>query len=467
MIIFQSILKLYGVLITGSLSFLSETVDTLTDIVFVSIMLYSLHQSQKPADYEHMYGHSKLDSVGAMVQGIILVILYIILIGNAVLTFLRGDYVISNPEAGLQILIISFLANLIFSRILIWQAKRRKSLALEIQGLNLFQDSMRAIIVIISFVFMLYGIYFLDIFFSIAISIWVIRGAIKLTKEGVNELSDINPVNNLVLEEIRRNIFNLEHVNGVEDIKIRAFGRKLFLETHLSVEDHISVSHAHEITKAIRRMGKRFFPIYNVESIVEMNPLIGEKSIGESIINLIYSMKTEFHDILDIKDLNVFRMKDNYFLSQIIVVSENLTLNEAHGLCTAFEEDLQKQASNLSRIITHIESQKVTKLLARDQIECASLDEETANNIKQEVISVLKSHPKVKGYHGFEFWTAINFCVLELHVFFDGSLNISTVHQYIEELEQKIRDKLKIDNLHDIVLHSEPIEPQEDAIIFK
>jgi len=59
-ILFQSILKVLGVVVTGSLSFLSETVDTLTDIFFVSLTLYSLYNSQKPPDFQHMYGHSKL-----------------------------------------------------------------------------------------------------------------------------------------------------------------------------------------------------------------------------------------------------------------------------------------------------------------------------------------------------------------------------------------------------------------------
>ncbi len=36
-ILIQSSLKLIGVIITGSLSFLSETVDTLTDIFFISL----------------------------------------------------------------------------------------------------------------------------------------------------------------------------------------------------------------------------------------------------------------------------------------------------------------------------------------------------------------------------------------------------------------------------------------------
>ena len=82
-------------------------------------------------------------------------------------------------------------------------------------------------------------------------SIWIIITAFKLAKRGADDLTDINPVDSMVLEDIRIKIFNLEHVNGVEDLKIRASGRQLFLEAHLSVEDHISVIHAHEITKAI------------------------------------------------------------------------------------------------------------------------------------------------------------------------------------------------------------------------
>ena len=202
-IIVQSFLKLYGVITTGSLSFLSETVDTLTDFVFVSITLLALSRSQKPPDMEHMYGHSKIDSVGAMTQGIILMILYSILIGNAILTLNKGGYTVENPEIGLLILIISFSINIIFSRILIRKGKNKKSLTLQIQGLNLFQDSMRAILVIISFVFILFKLTILDIFFSIILSIWIIIGAFKLTKRGINELSDTNPVNIMVIEELK------------------------------------------------------------------------------------------------------------------------------------------------------------------------------------------------------------------------------------------------------------------------
>ncbi|MHA2131423.1 MAG: cation diffusion facilitator family transporter, partial [Promethearchaeota archaeon] len=357
-ILFQSSLKLVGVLITGSLSFLSETVDTLTDILFVSITLYSLYHSQKPADYEHMYGHSKIDSISGLIQGIILMNIYILLLYNAVQTIISRRFDVVNPEIGLILLLVSFLVNLFFSRILISKGRQQKSLTMEMQGLNLFQDSLRAIIVFLSFIFAYFDIIFLDPILSIVLSVWIIIGAIKLARGGVQELTDTNPVSSLIIEELRQEIFALEHVVGVHTLKVRVSGKTLFLEVHLSVEDHISIVHANEITKSIRTMSNRVFPLYSVECIIEMDPMASEKSIGEGLINLIYSMKSEYQDILNFKDLNILKLENEYFVSLIVVINDSLSLAEAHRISTQFEKEIKKQAPYISRVITHIESQR-------------------------------------------------------------------------------------------------------------
>ena len=465
-ILFQSSIKLIGVIITGSLSFLSETVDTLTDILFVSISLYSLYTSQKPADYEHMYGHSKIDSISGLIQGIILMNIYVILIYNAIQVIIAGKFEVLNPEFGLTILIISFIVNLIFSRILISQGRVQKSLTMEIQGLNLFQDSMRAVVVFLSFIFASFNIIFLDPILSIMLSGWIIFGAFKLAKEGIKELIDTNPVSSIIVEKLREEIFALEHVVGVHDIKMRVSGKTLFLEIHLSVEDHITIVHANEITTSIRNLSNKFFPLYEVECIVEMNPLASEESIGEGLINLIYSMKSEYPDIKNFKDLNLFRIEDIYFISVIVVVNENLSLLEAHKISSDFEAEIKKQAPYLSRVITHIESQTEREELSPDQITCADVGPEMLKQIGEVIDAVLRRNPHVKGYHGLEFWATLDSCILEIHIFFDGSLNISQTHNYISELENDIKEELGIDNLNTIILHSEPIEGRTDGIIF-
>ncbi|MCK4379839.1 MAG: cation diffusion facilitator family transporter, partial [Candidatus Lokiarchaeota archaeon] len=380
-VVFQSILKVIGVLITGSLSFLSETVDTLTDVLFVSISLYSIYHSEKPADYEHMYGHTKTDSIGALIQGIILMNIYILLIYNAIQAIIQQRFLITQPGIGLIILIISFSINIFFSRILIYQGKRSKSLTLKIQGLNLFQDSMRAILVIFSFILAYFNIFFIDPILSVILSAWIISGAVKLARDGIKELTDTNPVNIIIIEDLRQKIFRLEHVVGVHDIKIRTSGKTLFLEVHLSVEDHISIVHANEIIKSIRNMSEKIFPLYEVECIIEMNPMASEKSIGEGLINLIFSMKSEYPKIENVKDLNVFRIEDEYFISLVIRVDDALSLTDAHRLSSMFEDEIKKQAPLISRVITHLEGQTHSETLILDQIKCVDVGPEMIQQI--------------------------------------------------------------------------------------
>jgi len=465
-ILFQSALKLLGVLITGSLSFLSETADTLTDILFVSITLYSLYYSQKPADYEHMYGHTKIDSISALIQGIILMNIYVVLIYNAIQTIIIVNFQVVNPEIGLILLIISFVVNLVFSRILISKGKQHKSLTMEIQGLNLFQDSMRAIIVFLSFIFAYFNIIFLDPILSIVLSVWIIIGALKLAKSGIKELTDTNPISTMIIEDLRKKMFALEHVIGVNNIKIRTSGKILFLEVHLSVEDHISVVHANEIIISIRSISKKLFPLYEVECIVEMNPIASEKSLGDGLMNLIFSMRTEYPKIVDFKDLNILSIENQYFISLIVIVDENLSLSEAHRISSHFENEIRKQAPRITRVITHIEGQPYNRISIPEQVKCANVGPEMIQQISESVEEVLRKHPKVKGYHRLEFWATLDYCILEAHIFFDGSLNIAKIHNYISELENKIREELGIDNLDTIFLHSEPIEEQKEGTFF-
>jgi hypothetical protein len=135
-------------------------------------------------------------------------------------------------------------------------------------------------------------------------------------------------------------------------------------------------------------------------------------------------------------------------------------------MCTNFESELKMQSPLISRIITHIESGPAIISLSPDQIVCENIAPEKMHEIQSQIEEILREDPQVKGYHGLECWTAMDLCILELHIFFNGSLNISVVHDLITKLEHKVRDKLQIENLHEIIFHSEPIEGITHGIIF-
>ena len=174
----------------------------------------------------------------------------------------------------------------------------------------------------------------------------------------------------------------------------------------------------------------------------------------------------EFNDIIDFRDLNVFRIENNYFLSISVLVDENLTLDEAHSVSSNFEKNLKKQAPMISRIITHIESETNIKKITPYQFVCQSIEPNELKDIRKIIEKILRKNPKVKGYHGLECWSAFDFCILELHVFFEGSENISKIHGMITILESEIKDNVNLENLKEIILHSEPAEGRTEGIFF-
>ncbi len=457
-ILIQSFIKILGLILTGSLSLLSESVDTFTDIFFVSLTIFSIYISQKPPDHEHMYGHSKVDSIGAIVQGIMLINIYIYLIINAIQRLLSLDFTVKQPGIGLILLIISFSINIIFSRILIWKGKQKDSLSLRMQGLNLFQDSLRAIIVIINFLIVIFlSTYIFDPIFSMAISIFIIISAIKLIKVGVENLIDVNPISKLIINDLRNKILNLEHVNDVNNIKIRASGKNLFLEIQLAVEDHISIIHANEILTAIRSLSNELFPHYKVETIVEMNPLSSEPSISESLINILHTMKSEFPSIYDFQDIYIFRLKEKYSLSLTILVDYNLTLKEAHATCSDFENQIKQQVPSISRIITHIEPREPPNKISSALETCERVDSKVLEQITKNIQDVLNKFPHIKGFHDLECWRFMDGHILELSVLFNPDINIAEAHHIISMLEKDIKLEVSLENLKDVIIHPEPL----------
>ena len=57
-------------IITGSLALLSDAGHAAFDALSTLILLVATHLALQPADEDHMYGHGKIESLGALVGGI-------------------------------------------------------------------------------------------------------------------------------------------------------------------------------------------------------------------------------------------------------------------------------------------------------------------------------------------------------------------------------------------------------------
>ena len=102
------------------------------------------------------------------------------------------------------------------------------------------------------------------------------------------------------------------------------------------------------------------------------------------LINLIYSIYSDYVNILNIRDVNVFSIENKLYLSLILVVDNSLSLNEAHKICTNFENEIKKQATFLSRIVTHIEGVQRLEIITPKELTCSPVDQKRLKEIQNQ-----------------------------------------------------------------------------------
>ncbi len=74
-------LKLAAAAITGSIAILSEALHSMIDLIASVIAFVAVRRADEPADEEHPYGHQKMESVAASIEGML------ILVGAGIIIF--------------------------------------------------------------------------------------------------------------------------------------------------------------------------------------------------------------------------------------------------------------------------------------------------------------------------------------------------------------------------------------------
>ena len=67
-------IKLAAGAITGSIAIVTEAVHSLIDLVASVIAFVSVRKADEPADAEHPYGHEKVESLAATIEGMLILV---------------------------------------------------------------------------------------------------------------------------------------------------------------------------------------------------------------------------------------------------------------------------------------------------------------------------------------------------------------------------------------------------------
>src|SRR6266545_5049605 len=100
-------LKLAAAAITGSVAILSEALHSMIDLIASVIAFVSVRRADEPADVEHPYGHEKLESLAASIEGMLILVGAGLIVYEAVHRLATGAGI---ERLGVGIAVIGFSA---------------------------------------------------------------------------------------------------------------------------------------------------------------------------------------------------------------------------------------------------------------------------------------------------------------------------------------------------------------------
>jgi cation diffusion facilitator family transporter len=133
------VMKVSAYLLTGSAAILSDAAESVVHVAAVFFAAYSLRLSYKPADDDHMYGHSKIAFFSAGFEGAMIILAAIYILYESIHKWMTGLQ-LENLGAGSLLTAAATLINGGLGGYLVWLGRRKKSLILEANGKHVLTD---------------------------------------------------------------------------------------------------------------------------------------------------------------------------------------------------------------------------------------------------------------------------------------------------------------------------------------
>lgn len=132
-------LKALAALVTGSVGFLSDALESGVNLVAAVVALIALRAAARPRDADHHFGHGKAEYLSAMVEGAMIFVAATVIIWSAVDRLLSPTE-LTQPGVGLALSTVAAGVNLAVGITLQRVGRRYRSITLIADGKHLMTD---------------------------------------------------------------------------------------------------------------------------------------------------------------------------------------------------------------------------------------------------------------------------------------------------------------------------------------
>ena len=243
------ILKAGAYILTDSVGLLSDAIESLVNLAGAVMALTMLTIAARPADEDHVYGHSKAEYFASVTEGILI-------LGAAIGIMVTAIQRLVDPRpleklgVGLAVSIAASLINFVVARILLRASKRRNSITLEADAHHLMTDVWTSVGVIGGVAIAgITGWNILDPIIAILVAFNIIWTGYQLVRRSVSGLMDeALPESD---QQKIRDVMSIFNEKGVEfhALRTRRAAARRFMSVHILVPGNWTVHDAHHVAE--------------------------------------------------------------------------------------------------------------------------------------------------------------------------------------------------------------------------
>ena len=275
-----SAFKVFAGIIAHSGAMISDAVHSASDVFSSIVVIIGIHLSSKDSDKEHPYGHERLECVAAIILAAILFMTGFSIGADAVRTVVRtftADSFEVLPEPGILALIAAVIS-IVTKEAMFWYTRiyaiRIDSSALMADAWHHRSDALSSVGALIGIAFARLGFPIMDPIASLVICIFIVKAAYDVFRDAMTKMVD-HACDNEIEEKIRDCALSQGGVLGIDELRTREFGNKIYVDIEISADGSRPLRETHAIAELVHdELEKQFPKVKHV--MVHVNPFIEE-----------------------------------------------------------------------------------------------------------------------------------------------------------------------------------------------
>lgn len=429
-------------LATSSLAMLSQTLDSLIDVVALSLVLVAVRIADKPADESHHYGHTKAENLVAFGQTVFLGALVLVVAFQAISRLAGEESPVEAPFYALGLLGASAVVDVFRVALLVRTARRERSEALRAGAVNIAGDLLTVVIALGSLVFVRAGAEHADAIGALLVVAVVGFAAVRLARRSVDVLMDRAPEPRV--SEIAQAAARVPGVSETRRVRVRGTGDQLFADVTVAAGRTASLERAHDIAEQVEREIERAIPgsdvVVHVEPVSETSGLVERAQAAASRVDGVH----EVHNV------HVHAFHDRGSRKLHVTLHAKMALGtsvaEAHDLSDDIEGAVIGELGNDVRVDTHIEPLVPTSF-GEDTTTARQDIVDAVTQAALEETDILDCHEVLVTSTGAE--TSV-----VAHVHARSDLPLARIHEASDRIEKRVH--VLMPEVGPVLIHFEP-----------